>query len=127
MRAIRVGLITLHAPTTALFAWILVRKSGVQYSPYAYYNEHAIFLNQEHVPMVISPRTFEQLLDLLDLLPGYFVGSNSDLPISGGSILTHNHYQGWHSFAMEKAPIEGQLVLTALSPYLLALSNGPCR
>ncbi|WP_105150642.1 UDP-glucose--hexose-1-phosphate uridylyltransferase [Streptococcus suis] len=86
-------------------------KWGFQYSPYAYYNEHAIFLNQEHVPMVISPRTFEQLLDLLDLLPGYFVGSNSDLPISGGSILTHNHYQsGRHSFAMEKAPIERQLI-----------------
>ncbi|HEL2151433.1 TPA: UDP-glucose--hexose-1-phosphate uridylyltransferase [Streptococcus suis] len=86
-------------------------KWGFQYSPYAYYNEHAIFLNQEHVPMVISPRTFEQLLDLLDLLPGYFVGSNSDLPISGGSILTHNHYQGGrHSFAMEKAPVERQLV-----------------
>ncbi|NQN53300.1 UDP-glucose--hexose-1-phosphate uridylyltransferase [Streptococcus suis] len=86
-------------------------KWGFQYSPYAYYNEHAIFLNQEHVPMVISPQTFEQLLDLLDLLPGYFVGSNSDLPISGGSILTHNHYQGGrHSFAMEKAPIEHKLV-----------------
>ncbi|HEL1541981.1 TPA: UDP-glucose--hexose-1-phosphate uridylyltransferase [Streptococcus suis] len=86
-------------------------KWGFQYSPYAYYNEHAIFLNQEHVPMVISPRTFEQLLDLLDIFPDYFVGSNSDLPISGGSILTHNHYQGGrHSFAMEKAPIEHQLV-----------------
>ncbi len=84
---------------------------GFQYSPYAYYNEHAIFLNTAHVPMVISPQTFEQLLDLLDLLPGYFVGSNSDLPISGGSILTHNHYQGGrHRFAMEKAPIERQLV-----------------
>lgn len=84
---------------------------GFQYSPYAYYNEHAIFLNQEHVPMVISPQTFEQLLDLLDIFPNYFVGSNSDLPISGGSILTHNHYQGGrHSFAMEKAPIERQLV-----------------
>ncbi|HFI0935941.1 TPA: UDP-glucose--hexose-1-phosphate uridylyltransferase [Streptococcus suis] len=86
-------------------------KWGFQYSPYAYYNEHAIFLNQEHVPMVISPQTFEQLLDLLDIFPDYFVGSNSDLPISGGSILTHNHYQGGrHSFAMEKAPIERQLV-----------------
>lgn len=84
---------------------------GFQYSPYAYYNEHAIFLNQEHVPMVISPQTFEQLLDLLDIFPDYFVGSNSDLPISGGSILTHNHYQGGrHSFAMEKAPLERQLV-----------------
>lgn len=86
-------------------------KWGFQYSPYAYYNEHAIFLNQEHVPMVISPQTFEQLLNLLDIFPDYFVGSNSDLPISGGSILTHNHYQGGrHSFAMEKAPIERQLV-----------------
>lgn len=86
-------------------------KWGFQYSPYAYYNEHAILLNQEHVPMVISPQTFEQLLDLLDIFPDYFVGSNSDLPISGGSILTHNHYQGGrHSFAMEKAPIESQLV-----------------
>ncbi|NQN86718.1 UDP-glucose--hexose-1-phosphate uridylyltransferase [Streptococcus suis] len=86
-------------------------KWGFQYSPYAYYNEHAIFLNQEHVPMVISPQTFEQLLDLLDIFPDYFVGSNSDLPISGGSILTHNHYQGGrHSFAMEKAPIERHLV-----------------
>lgn len=86
-------------------------KWGFQYSPYAYYNEHAIFLNQEHVPMVISPQTFEQLLDLLDIFPNYFVGSNSDLPISGGSILTHNHYQGGrHSFAMEKAPIERRLV-----------------
>ncbi|HEL2055851.1 TPA: UDP-glucose--hexose-1-phosphate uridylyltransferase [Streptococcus suis] len=86
-------------------------KWGFQYSPYAYYNEHAIFLNQEHVPMVISSQTFEQLLDLLDIFPNYFVGSNSDLPISGGSILTHNHYQGGrHSFAMEKAPIERQLV-----------------
>ncbi len=86
-------------------------KWGFQYSPYAYYNEHAIFLNQEHVPMVISSQTFEQLLNLLDIFPDYFVGSNSDLPISGGSILTHNHYQGGrHSFAMEKAPIERQLV-----------------
>ncbi|HEM6290010.1 TPA: UDP-glucose--hexose-1-phosphate uridylyltransferase [Streptococcus suis] len=86
-------------------------KWGFQYSPYAYYNEHAIFLNQEHVPMVISSQTFEQLLNLLDIFPDYFIGSNSDLPISGGSILTHNHYQGGrHSFAMEKAPIERQLV-----------------
>lgn len=83
---------------------------GFQYSPYAYFNEHAIFLNTEHVPMAIRPQTFEQLLDLSDLLPGYFVGSNSDLPISGGSILTHNHYQGGrHTFPMDKAPIEQEL------------------
>ena len=80
---------------------------GFQYSPYAYFNEHAIFLSCDHVPMAISPKTFEQLLDLVEAFPGYFVGSNSDLPISGGSILTHNHYQGGrHTFAMEKAPLE---------------------
>ncbi|NQM41185.1 UDP-glucose--hexose-1-phosphate uridylyltransferase [Streptococcus suis] len=99
---------------------------GFQYSPYAYYNEHAIFLNQEHVPMVISPRTFEQLLDLLDIFPDYFVGSNSDLPISGGSILTHNHYQGGrHSFAMEKAPIERQLVFDGFESVSAGLVKWP--
>lgn len=80
---------------------------GFQYSPYAYFNEHAIFLNTQHVPMVISRQTFEQLLDLVDLMPGYFVGSNSDLPISGGSILTHNHYQGGrHTFPMDVADLD---------------------
>ncbi|HFI0351579.1 TPA: UDP-glucose--hexose-1-phosphate uridylyltransferase [Streptococcus suis] len=99
---------------------------GFQYSPYAYYNEHAIFLNQEHVPMVISPQTFEQLLDLLDIFPNYFVGSNSDLPISGGSILTHNHYQGGrHSFAMEKAPIERQLVFDGFESVSAGLVKWP--
>lgn len=82
-------------------------KWGFQYSPYAYFNEHAIFLHTEHVPMAITPKTFAQLLALVELLPGYFVGSNSDLPIAGGSILSHNHYQGGrHCFAMEKAEIE---------------------
>lgn len=99
---------------------------GFQYSPYAYYNEHAIFLNQEHVPMVISPQTFEQLLDLLDIFPNYFVGSNSDLPISGGSILTHNHYQGGrHSFAMEKAPLERQLVFGGFESVSAGLVKWP--
>ncbi|HEM5490861.1 TPA: UDP-glucose--hexose-1-phosphate uridylyltransferase [Streptococcus suis] len=101
-------------------------KWGFQYSPYAYYNEHAIFLNQEHVPMVISPQTFEQLLDLLDIFPDYFVGSNSDLPISGGSILTHNHYQGGrHSFAMEKAPIERQLVFDGFQSVAAGIVKWP--
>ncbi|MTB64414.1 UDP-glucose--hexose-1-phosphate uridylyltransferase [Streptococcus sp. zg-86] len=86
-------------------------KWGFQYSPYAYFNEHAIFLNTEHVPMAITPKTFEQLLDLVALFPGYFVGSNSDLPIAGGSILTHNHYQGGrHRFAMDCAEIGQELV-----------------
>ncbi|HFI0144296.1 TPA: UDP-glucose--hexose-1-phosphate uridylyltransferase [Streptococcus suis] len=101
-------------------------KWGFQYSPYAYYNEHAIFLNQEHVPMVISPKTFEQLLDLLDIFPNYFVGSNSDLPISGGSILTHNHYQGGrHSFAMEKAPIEHQLLFEGFESVAAGIVKWP--
>ncbi|HFI0236739.1 TPA: UDP-glucose--hexose-1-phosphate uridylyltransferase [Streptococcus suis] len=101
-------------------------KWGFQYSPYAYYNEHAIFLNQEHVPMVISSQTFEQLLDLLDIFPNYFVGSNSDLPISGGSILTHNHYQGGrHSFAMEKAPIEHQLVFAGFGSVSAGIVKWP--
>ena len=67
---------------------------GLQYSPYSYFNEHAIFLNTKHIPMVISPKTFEQLLEIVDIIPGYFAGSNADLPIAGGSILSHNHYQG---------------------------------
>ena len=76
-------------------------KWGFQYSPYAYFNEHSIILNTEHVPMVITQATFEQLLDIVDIFPDYFVGSNSDLPIVGGSILTHNHYQaGRHTFPM---------------------------
>ncbi|MCP1773397.1 UDPglucose--hexose-1-phosphate uridylyltransferase [Neisseria perflava] len=80
---------------------------GFQYSPYAYFNEHCIILDIRHIPMAITRQTFVQLLDITDLLPGYFAGSNADLPIVGGSILTHNHYQGGrHTFAMEKAPLE---------------------
>ncbi|MGT2757684.1 UDP-glucose--hexose-1-phosphate uridylyltransferase [Streptococcus ovuberis] len=82
---------------------------GFQYSPYAYFKEHGIFLNTEHVPMVISRTTFEQLLDIVDIFPGYFVGSNADLPIVGGSILTHNHYQGGrHTFPMEMAELDSK-------------------
>ncbi|MGQ7564328.1 UDP-glucose--hexose-1-phosphate uridylyltransferase [Streptococcus suis] len=99
---------------------------GFQYSPYAYFNEHAIFLNTEHVPMAITPQTFEQLLDLIDLLPGYFVGSNSDLPISGGSILTHNHYQGGrHTFPMDEAPIEQELTFTGFEGVQAGLVKWP--
>ena len=79
----------------------------MQYSPYTYYNEHCILLNSEHVPMKICRATFENLLNFVDYLPHYFLGSNADLPIVGGSILSHDHYQGGHyTFAMEKAPIE---------------------
>ncbi|MFD2308467.1 UDP-glucose--hexose-1-phosphate uridylyltransferase [Enterococcus termitis] len=80
---------------------------GFQYSPYAYYNEHSIILSEEHRPMVISKATFQRLLKITEVLPHYFVGSNADLPIVGGSILSHDHYQaGRHVFPMEKAEIE---------------------
>ncbi|MBO7303649.1 MAG: UDP-glucose--hexose-1-phosphate uridylyltransferase [Clostridia bacterium] len=78
-----------------------------QYSPYVYYNEHCIALSGEHTPMKISEKTFERLFDFLDLFPHYFIGSNSDLPITGGSILSHEHMQGGrYEFAMERAKID---------------------
>jgi len=81
-----------------------------QYSPYVYYNEHCILLNSEHTPMKIDRSTFEKQLDFLDQFPHYFLGSNADLPIVGGSILSHDHMQGGHyTFAMAKAPIEKEL------------------
>ncbi len=78
----------------------------LQYSPYVYYNEHCIVFNSEHIPMQINCDTFKKLLDFVELFPHYFVGSNADLPIVGGSILSHDHFQGGHyTFAMEKAPV----------------------
>ena len=82
----------------------------MQYSPYVYYNEHCIVFNSQHTPMKIEPATFRKLLDFVKQFPHYFVGSNADLPIVGGSILAHDHFQGGHyTFAMEKAPIETSL------------------
>ena len=82
----------------------------MQYSPYVYYNEHCIVFNSEHTPMAINRATFRKLLDFVKLFPHYFVGSNADLPIVGGSILSHDHFQGGHyTFAMAKAPIEKEL------------------
>lgn len=79
----------------------------LQYSPYVYYNEHCICLNSEHTPMKIDRACFAKLLDFVGQFPHYFVGSNADLPIVGGSILAHDHFQGGHyTFAMAKAPIE---------------------
>lgn len=79
---------------------------GFQYSPYVYYNEHCIVLNGEHVPMKIEKNTFGKLFDFVKLFPHYFLGSNADLPIVGGSILSHDHFQGGnYTFAMAKAPI----------------------
>ena len=80
---------------------------GFQYSPYAYFNEHCIFLDSQHHPMAISRQSFERLLAIVEQFPGYFAGSNADLPIVGGSILTHDHYQGGrHVFPMEIAPLQ---------------------
>ena len=82
----------------------------LQYSPYVYYNEHCIVFNAEHVPMKIDRAAFEKLLDFVKAFPHYFVGSNADLPIVGGSILSHEHFQGGHyTFAMETAPVEKEL------------------
>ena len=84
----------------------------LQYSPYSYYNEHCIVLGRDHVPMRISRATFENLLGFITQFPHYFLGSNADLPIVGGSILSHDHYQGGrYVFAMEKAPIEEEYAL----------------
>ena len=81
-----------------------------QYSPYVYYNEHCIALSDEHSPMQIERDTFRRLLDFEEIFPHYFIGSNADLPIVGGSILSHNHFQGGHyTFAMEKAPVEKEI------------------
>lgn len=85
---------------------------GFQYSPYVYYNEHCILFNQEHIPMKIERATFVKLFDFIKLFPHYLIGSNADLPIVGGSILSHDHYQGGHyTFAMAKAPIERHVVV----------------
>ena len=82
-----------------------------QYSPYVYYNEHCIVFNAEHTPMKIEKATFGKLLDFVEQFPHYFVGSNADLPIVGGSILSHDHFQGGnYEFAMAKAPVEKELV-----------------
>ncbi len=82
----------------------------LQYSPYVYYNEHCIVFNSKHTPMSINDATFRKLLDFVSLFPHYFVGSNADLPIVGGSILTHDHFQGGrYEFAMAKAPIEKEI------------------
>ena len=83
---------------------------GFQYSPYVYYNEHCIVFNSQHVPMKIERATFAKLFDFVKQFPHYFVGSNADLPIVGGSILSHDHFQGGHyEFAMAKAPVEREI------------------
>ena len=85
-------------------------KWCLQYSPYVYYNEHCIVFNSQHTPMKIDKSAFRKLLSFVGVFPHYFVGSNADLPIVGGSILSHEHFQGGHyTFAMETAPVETEL------------------
>ena len=85
---------------------------GFQYSPYVYYNEHCIVFNGQHVPMKIDRAAFTKLFDFVRQFPHYFLGSNADLPIVGGSILTHDHFQGGHyEFAMERAEIEKEFTI----------------
>ena len=91
----------------------------VQYSPYAYYEEHCIVFNGQHTPMKISRGTFERLFDFVRQLPHYMLGSNADLPIVGGSILNHDHFQGGcYSFPMDKAPVK--IALTSADPAVKA-------
>ncbi|MBS6007313.1 MAG: UDP-glucose--hexose-1-phosphate uridylyltransferase [Clostridium baratii] len=101
-------------------------KWFLQYSPYTYYNEHCIVLNGEHSPMKISKDTFKNLLDFVDVFPHYFVGSNADLPIVGGSILAHDHYQGGnYTFAMDLAPIENNFKIKSFEDVNLGRVKWP--
>ena len=97
-----------------------------QYSPYVYYNEHCIVFNKQHIPMVINKNTFKKLFDFVKQFPHYFVGSNADLPIVGGSILSHDHFQGGHyEFAMERAPIEEKFTVKGYEDVELGIVKWP--
>lgn len=99
---------------------------GFQYSPYVYYNEHCIVFNGEHVPMKIEHGTFCKLFDFVKQFPHYFVGSNADLPIVGGSILSHDHFQGGHyEFAMAKAPVEKSFTIKGYEDVEAGIVNWP--
>lgn len=99
---------------------------GFQYSPYVYYNEHCIVLNAKHVPMAINHDTFVKLFDFIDLFPHYFLGSNADLLIVGGSILSHDHFQGGHhDFPMAKAPIEEKITIPGFEELSAGIVNWP--
>lgn len=99
---------------------------GFQYSPYVYYNEHCIVFNSQHVPMKIEHATFCKLFDFVKQFPHYFVGSNADLPIVGGSILSHDHFQGGHyEFAMAKAPVEKNFTVKGFEDVEAGIVNWP--
>ena len=99
---------------------------GFQYSPYVYYNEHCIVFNKKHVPMKIDESAFRKLLDFVRQFPHYFLGSNADLPIVGGSILAHEHFQGGHyEFAMERAGIRKPVVIPGYEEVEAGIVNWP--
>lgn len=99
---------------------------GLQYSPYVYYNEHCILFNSDHTPMKIDESAFRKLLDFVRQFPHYFVGSNADLPIVGGSILAHEHFQGGHyEFAMERAEIKQTLTILGFEDVQAGIVNWP--
>lgn len=97
-----------------------------QYSPYVYYNEHCIIFNNEHVPMVINRQTFENLFTFIEKFPHYMIGSNADLPIVGGSILTHDHYQGGrHRFPMQDASVIKEIEIKGYENIKVQMLNWP--
>ena len=98
----------------------------LQYSPYVYYNEHCIVLSGEHRPMKVTRQSFQRLLEFVTFLPHYFVGSNADLPIVGGSILTHDHFQGgYYEFPMAKAPVREELSFPGFENVEAGIVNWP--
>ncbi|MFA9399028.1 MAG: UDP-glucose--hexose-1-phosphate uridylyltransferase [Clostridiaceae bacterium] len=98
----------------------------IQYSPYVYYNEHCIIFNGEHIPMKISKDSFKRLLEFTTIFPHYFLGSNADLPIVGGSILSHDHFQGGcYEFAMAKAPTYKEFKIKAYEDISIGIVNWP--
>ena len=98
----------------------------LQYSPYVYYNEHCIVFNSQHIPMKIDKSAFEKLLSFVTVFPHYFVGSNADLPIVGGSILSHEHFQGGHyTFAMETAPVETEITFAGFEDIRAGIVKWP--
>lgn len=101
-------------------------KWELQYSPYGYYNEHCIVFNDKHVPMTIDKEVFKKLFDFIEIFPHYFVGSNADLPIVGGSILSHEHFQGGnYTFAMAKASVENEFVIPSCSDVVAGIVKWP--
>ena len=121
---------TLSHPARQNIRLIPMQMAGqdwfLQYSPYVYYNEHCIALSAAHTPMKIDRSSFVKLLDFVEQFPHYFLGSNADLPIVGGSILSHDHMQGGHySFAMEKAPIEHPLTFKGFEDVTAGIVRWP--